>query len=258
MQPLFSIIIPSYNSEKVIGKAIESVLSQTFSRFEILILDGCSSDATEMIVQAYDDHRIKFFSEPDRGIYDAMNKGVKKAIGEWVYFMGSDDTLFSKDTLERMVSFFDDNEVVYGNVSSSRFGGLYDGEFVGDKILKQNICHQAIFFKKIIFKKVGNFDLKYKAHADWDHNLKWFFSKDVKKQYVNVTIADYADGGFSSNSKDDSFNKIKNWKFKLLNKDKIDFREKLVIVKTEIFKALKLKRKHQIIHIIIRIPYFLM
>jgi hypothetical protein len=90
-------------------------------------------------------------------------------------------------------------DVVYGNVTSPRFNGVYDGEFTYSKLAEQNICHQAIFLNKVVFKKIGKFNLRYKAHADWDHNIRWFFSSKVSKIFIDLIIASYADGGVSSN-----------------------------------------------------------
>ena len=74
-----SIIIPTYNSEKVIGRALESILCQTFSDYEVLVMDGASHDETTNVVKSYNDLKIKIFSEPDKGVYDAMNKGIRKS-----------------------------------------------------------------------------------------------------------------------------------------------------------------------------------
>ena len=83
--PLFSIIIPTYNSEKSIEQCLKSIFSQSFDSFQVLIIDGLSTDKTIQIVEAYSqiDKRLSFFSEKDKGVYDAMNKGISKATGEW-------------------------------------------------------------------------------------------------------------------------------------------------------------------------------
>ena len=115
-----------------------------------------------------------------------MNKGVKAAKGEWLYFLGCDDKLYTGDVFKKVVEVFEQEnfpDVIYGNVFSTRFNGIYDGEFTIEKIFHQNICHQAIFFRKTVFNKIGNFNVKYKANADWDFNLRWFLSKKIKKQY---------------------------------------------------------------------------
>ena len=214
----FSIIIPTFNSEKIISSALKSLAAQEFRNFEILILDGLSTDRTKDVVHSFSSlqTKVKWFSRKDKGIYDAMNNGIDLAQGEWLYFLGSDDELHDTKIL-KMVSEAILNEskvdVVYGDVISKRFSGLYDGEFSLEKIFNRNICHQAIFLKKDIFKITGKFDLKYKIYADWDNNLKWFLSKEIVNKYISMVIANYADGGFSSLNVDKIFLKDKEYKF---------------------------------------------
>lgn len=216
MQPTLTIIIPTYNSATYVFDALNSILSQTFQDFEIFVIDGGSTDETLAKVKNFSkkDNRIQYISEPDLGIYDAMNKGILLANGYWLYFLGSDDILLNNNVLE--IIFSNNNgsaDIIYGNVISTRFNGRYDGEFTLPKIFEKNICHQAIFFKKRVFKITGNFNLRYVAHADYDHNLKWFLNKKLKKKYLPIDIAKYADGGFSSVSNDNKFYREKRAKF---------------------------------------------
>jgi len=217
---LFSIIIPTYNSGATLSVALDSIVNQTFKNWEVLIMDGLSTDYTIEIAEKYQKQNtsIKICSEKDNGIYDAMNKGIVLAQGEWLYFMGSDDILYENTTLEHFLNNKEikNIDVVYGNVYSTRFNGLYDGEFNYSKLITKNICHQAIFFKKRVFNKIGNFNLKYQSHADWHHNIRWFFSSRTTKIYLNQIIANYADGGFSSLNNDEVF--VKEKSFLLLKK----------------------------------------
>src|SRR5215218_2671624 len=102
MSIFLSIIIPTYNAGNNLARALESVLQQTFSSFEVLIMDGLSTDNTSAIVESFHDERIQLFREGDRGIYDAMNKGIAKARGAWLYFLGSDDELYTSTVLEEI------------------------------------------------------------------------------------------------------------------------------------------------------------
>lgn len=226
MKYLITIIIPTYNCEKTIGSALDSILRQSIKEVEILIVDGLSTDRTLEIVAQYQTNHsnIVVRSEKDEGIYDAMNKGIGLSKGDWLYFMGSDDTLFENTTLEKVASTISLNkaDLIYGNVYSTRFNGLYDGEFNCSKLALKNICHQAIFFDKTIFKKIGKFNLKYKAHADWDHNIRCFYSSKIKKKFVDITIANYADGGFSSRNFDEIFAKIRPYKCLYLGYNKLN------------------------------------
>lgn len=207
--PIISIIIPTYNSGKNLSIALDSIVGQTFKNFEVLIIDGLSNDNTIEIAQNYNKQHsnIRIHSEKDEGIYDAMNKGIVIATGEWLYFMGSDDSLYESTTLQQFANRdeIQDFEVVYGNVYSDYFNGSYDGVFTYAKVMNQNICHQSIFFKKSVFKKIGKYNLKYKAYADWSHNISWFFSSKISKTHINQIIANFSYGGFSSLYDDKAF-----------------------------------------------------
>lgn len=235
--PLFSIIIPTYNSAQTLKVCLDSLLGQTYNNFEIIIIDGNSTDGTIEIIKNYSSLNpflFKWISEKDKGIYDAMNKGIKLAKAEWLYFLGSDDKVFDTELLKQIVSNISNGnkvDVFYGNVTSLRFSGIYDGEFTNEKIFQKNICHQSIFFSKNVFKKIGNFNLKYRVHADWDHNLRWFLSKNITKVFVNITCAEYADGGFSSINEDLLFENEKKWKYLIFNHKNVSNGYKYLITK---------------------------
>ncbi|MDR1881219.1 MAG: glycosyltransferase [Prevotella sp.] len=209
MPPLFSIIIPTCNSSLTIKECIESILSQSFSDFEILVMDGLSDDETLNTIKSYNDKRIRIYSEKDSGVYDAMNKGINKANGEWLYFLGSDDRLYDGKVLETI---FPDirktkKKIVYGNVEITgdsgwaKDGNIYDGYFDLDKLLRKNICHQGIFYHRSVFETMGNYNVSYKICADYDFNLKCY--ANYKFLYVDLVIAKFT-GGNTSFSKTDS------------------------------------------------------
>lgn len=199
-----SIIIPTYNSSKVLGQALNSIIFQTFDDWEVLVMDGASKDNTREIVKSYNDGRIKFYSEPDKGIYDAMNKGIAKAQGEWLYFIGSDDWFLDNNVLQSVFSLdIDKYDVVYGDVESD-LSEKNRGEWT-IYTLEYNRCHQAIFYKKSLFDKIGNYTLKYKIGADHDLNLKWFLNPEIKSVFLNQKIAHFSSGGFSKEQGDDGF-----------------------------------------------------
>ena len=222
----FSIIIPTYNSDTTIQACLKSILSQTLYNYEIVIVDGVSIDDTLNFTQKHKDNRIKVFSEKDNGIYDAMNKGIKHARGEWLYFLGSDDEFYDNDVLADIYKEITNKKnigVLYGDVISTRFNGLRPGRTTASQILNKNICHQGIFIKKDVFGLIGNFNTDFKAQADWDHNLRWFMNGKIKKEYFNRTIARYADNGFSSVAGDDIFQRQKQWKYFLYGSAQLPF-----------------------------------
>jgi len=221
---LFTIIIPTYNSSALITKCLESICVQAFNNFEVIIVDGLSKDNTLQLAETYR-HKLpslRISSEKDQGIYDAMNKGIELAKGEWLYFMGSDDYFYSNDVLLKISQAVNNNlDVIYGNVYDQKLNSIYDGEFSDRKLFYINICHQSIFFNKELFKKIGNYNLQYTFWADWDHNFRWFYNKQISKKHINLTISYYSTGGFSSNITTDNFSRIKKEKYLELTGKKI-------------------------------------
>lgn len=253
--PFYSIIIPTYNSAETISVAVESVLNQSLKDFEIIIVDGCSSDNTTDIVKGYKDASITTLSESDEGIYDAMNKGVRRAKGNWLFFMGSDDRFYSNDVLEQIdkTTRLNQFEVVYGDVYSNQLEGRYDGEFTQEKIIKKNICHQAIFFHRDLFQSIGCFDLKYKAWADWDHNMRWLLSSEVNKIYVDCIVSEYADGGFSSQHGDPSFQGEKWLKYLLYGRQSLNIETKVSVLIRGLRKT-AMSDKRNFLKLLLNIP----
>jgi hypothetical protein len=215
--PFFTIIIPTYNSSLLIYKAINSLQKQSFKNFEVLIIDGLSTDQTIPITLGLIDRddRFKIYSQKDCGIYDAMNIGFRKARGKWLYFLGSDDEFYASNILEKVNAHITTNNfdtgMVYGNVEVkgdvkwAKDGTIYDGEFSNLKIKTKNICHQAIFYNRERKKTVGEYNLKYKLCSDWDMNLK-VWSK-YGGEYLDLTVAYFHAGGVSTAGTDPEFGK---------------------------------------------------
>lgn len=203
--PYFSIIIPTFNSGAVLDRALASVVSQTFNDWEIVLIDGASSDNTLEIAQSYQDNRIRIFSEPDQGVYDAMNKGIDIAAGKWLYFLGSDDYLLKDDVLTQVTNHIPTKcDVFYGDVEASQLDARHKGEWNFNDI-EYNRCHQAVFYNRKVFHKLGKYNLKYTVFADHDMNLKWFLNKKIISYYYPIIIAHYSDGGLSVQQTDSLF-----------------------------------------------------
>lgn len=200
MQPTLSVIIVTFNAETQIERAIQTVLAQTFKNLELIIIDGASTDNTVSKIQLFNQSKIRWTSEPDTGIYDAMNKGVAMASGEWVYFLGSDDVLLDESVFHSVFSTFDTTgiQIIYGNVISKSFKGKYDGRFTYKKLLSKNLPHQAAFYRRSLFQSIGQFNTKFKLHADWDFNLRCF-ENNVTSHYTETVVAEFGAGGASRN-----------------------------------------------------------
>ncbi len=227
----FSIIIPTFNSAKTLKETLDSIISQTFEDYEIIITDGISKDNTLEIVRGYESNKIKIFSEKDKGVYDAMNKGIEKASGKYLFFLGSDDALYDETILSKMYTKLQDekSKVLYGSVIMvgdapwAKDKTIYAGEFNLEKILKQNIAHQAIFYHQDVFKKLGHYNINYDVNADWDFNLNAFANFEFK--YADMIIAKFSGGGISTVNTDKQFfndkttNITNYFKYKLYKKE---------------------------------------
>lgn len=204
--PTFSVIIPSYRSKGKLTKTLRSVLSQDYASLECLVLDGGSDDGTLTEMEAFaSDARLRLWSAPDEGIYDAMNKGISQAKGQVLYFLGAGD-LLRPGVLGNVEPLFRRDRVphfVYGDVFWVSRGKRYDGRFSHYKLLRLNICHQAIFYHRSLFSRLGLFDQRFPVCADYEFNLRCFGDRSIRKEYVDLTIADYEGDGVSAESDPD-------------------------------------------------------
>lgn len=206
-QPVFSIILPIYNSEKYISNILNSIRKQTFKQFELIVIDNLSSDNSIQIINQFaDQFCVKIISEKDAGIYDAMNKGVKNAHGDWLYFMGADDTLVNENVLMDVSKYLNEEfDIVYGDSIWIPENYLEKGEWTSAKLIVQSINHQRIFYRRQLFEQFGDFNLRYRVAADHDLNIRFFCNPNVKKKYLSIPIAYYHTSGFSANQFDLQF-----------------------------------------------------
>jgi glycosyltransferase involved in cell wall biosynthesis len=210
--PFFSVVIPTYNCEKFIAICCMSVLEQVCQDFEIIIQDGLSTDGTlneiDKLKRQYPSVSWSIASEKDTGIYDAMNKGIIRSSGTWLLFLGADDRLYDQYVFESARVSLQESaaKMVYGNVKL--VGGsvwatdsdVYDGPFSIAKLFKKNICHQAIFYKRIVFNELGYFNTRFDICADWDFNFRCFAKTGIA--YTDLIISFFAGGGLSNTGVD--------------------------------------------------------
>ena len=199
--PLFSIITPAYNAGSKLETTVLSVLAQPSELFEYLVIDGASTDKTRELLELYR-HQLTSISEPDTGIYDAMNKGIALAQGKFLYFLGAGDVLRpgALEAVNSAASLENRNQplLVYGDVYWTPLQQIYAGPFNRFKLAIQNICHQAIFYHHEIFKILGPFDQRYSTLADYVLNMRCFARPDIEIQYIPVVVANFEAGGLSA------------------------------------------------------------
>jgi glycosyltransferase involved in cell wall biosynthesis len=201
-EPLLSIITVVRNDENKIERTVRSVIDQSYENIEYIVLDGASSDGTLDIVKRYEALIDRWISEPDTGVYDAMNKAVKIARGDWIYFLGSGDILLDHVVLvARQLK--DERTIYYGDVYMPKLHRIFDGRYSNYKLMLRNICHQAIFYPRSVFEKYS-FDTRYKIWADYVLNVKCHGDKDFRFVYLPILIAIFNDyEGVSRNRLDD-------------------------------------------------------
>lgn len=204
-KPLITVVTVVFNGEKHLEETILSVLKQTYDNVEYIIIDGGSTDGTVEIIRKYERLIDYWVSEPDNGIYDAMNKAATLATGDWLYVLGSDDRLYP-NSLDQIAFCLRDNSVVYyGNVTMLSDGRAYDGYFNSYKLMYYNICHQSIFYPRSVFDYY-KYETKYKTHADFVLVQKCHGDNRFRFEYVPIDVAYYNDIiGVSSKQEDQQY-----------------------------------------------------
>lgn len=195
-----SIITINYNNRNGLQKTIDSVLSQTWTDYEWIIIDGGSTDGSKELIERYQEHFSYWCSEPDKGVYNAMNKGIAKAKGEFLNFMNSGDRYYNQYVLEKIFGVENSEDVIYGDWIEKYNDREVIRNIPNDSFfptfLYQNICHQAMFFKSTILKEKG-YDESMKVLADWYINTELIL-EGINFKYVPITICLYDMNGMSN------------------------------------------------------------
>lgn len=203
-----SIITVAFNSAPTIAYAIDSFLAQSHTNAELLIIDGASTDDTVAIARSYSDPRISVLSEPDEGLFDAMNKGLRLYSGEAVGFLNSDDSYHGRDALARIAGALEDADVVHGNI-----------DFVSDHARKTVIrrwrgsphrpgafregwmpAHPTFYVRRSLAERIGGFDPELSIAADYDFMLRALETGLVTSAFVDDVLVDMMVGGNSTQS----------------------------------------------------------
>ena len=203
-----SIITPAYNSAKTIRKTIESIRSQTYKEIEHIVVDGASSDETVRIASEYKTENMVILSEPDTGLYDAINKGMSLASGEIVGILNSDDFYPTDDVLQTVADAFVDKDIdaVYGDVyyvsqcepfKKVRF---YSSAYFRPWMMRLGFipAHPSFYIRKSKAKEVGVYSVKYKIASDFEFLLRCFFKNKLKTNYIRKVFVYMREGGISN------------------------------------------------------------
>lgn len=197
-----SIVIATFNACKTITQALESVQQQSFKDWECLVVDGASKDDTVSIVETFcrKDHRFRYISEPDKGIYDAFNKGWQTAKGEWILYLGADDFLFPNGLAELM-KHAGEADVIYGDCElrferTKRIRGNLPLSCIRHRL---PACHQSFVMRRSVIEKLGGFNLEYKVYGDFDL-IQRAYMAGFKFKETKAVISSFSVGGVSSDN----------------------------------------------------------
>lgn len=208
-----SLITATYNSAETLCDTLQSVLNQTFKDVDYIIIDGNSKDNTIDIVKEFEpkfEGRLRWISEKDKGIYDAMNKGVKMAQGDVVGILNSDDFFASDNVLEKVNAAFAENPTIEGVYADVRYVDWNDTSktvrmFSGKDFKREKICwgqmppHPSFYVKRECYDKFGLYSLDYPICADYDMFVKMIWIGNIKTLYINDIFVNMRSGGTSSN-----------------------------------------------------------
>lgn len=204
--PKISIITVCFNSEETIKDTIESVVSQKFSDYEHIICDGGSTDNTINILDSSSHSKLKYVSEPDDGLYDAMNKSIALAQGEYIGFLNSDDVYSSNEVLSIIGEHLNENvDAIYGDINYTKWENLEivtrkwkSKQFkTGDMMKGWMPAHPTFYCKREILKKSGGFDLSLPISADYDLMLRLLEKDKIRCCYIDKILVHMREGGMS-------------------------------------------------------------
>ena len=209
LTPKFSVITITYNAGAVLEDTIQSVISQTYRHVEYIIVDGASKDGTLAVIERYKERIARVVSEPDKGLYDAMNKGMRLATGDYLCFLNAGDSFHEDDILQQMVHTLTGHslpDVLYGETALVdkeghfvRMRRLSAPEVLTWKSFKQGmlVCHQAFFAKRSLAEP---YDLQYRFSSDFDWCIR-IMKKARTLHNTRLTIIDYLDEGMTTRNR---------------------------------------------------------
>ena len=201
-----SVVTASFNSEATIGYTIESFLKQTHADKEMLVIDVVSRDGTLKVVESFASPDIRVISEPDKGVYDAMNKGFHRFSGDAIGFLNSDDTFHDASVLSDIDAGLVDADIVYGDLNmvtdhqTKRLTRVWRGGTFRRNVFKLGWVppHPSFYMRRQVAESVGDYDLSYITTADYDYMLRALELNDFRVRYLPRVFVDFQIGGIST------------------------------------------------------------
>lgn len=206
-----TIITINYNNAAGLQRTVDSVLLQTYADFEFIIVDGASTDGSKQILEHLQQEKqagnilfpLTIISEPDAGIYNAMNKGIRLAKGEYLQFLNSGDYLTEHSILSQVFALANNADIIYGNRIDLQENGtqserLYTQPLTAYFFWRTSLSHQASFIRRTLFDSIGMYREDLKFASDWEFFMKAILQQRVYVQYLALPICYYTIGGISS------------------------------------------------------------
>lgn len=196
--PILSIITINYNNISGLEKTIDSVLNQKYKNFEYIVIDGGSSDGSRQLIEKYS-HKISYCSsEKDNGIYNAMNKGIKQAKGDYCLFLNSGDWLINNYVLEKVFENFSDEDILYGNIEMPDTTIVIPDKLNFLYFYYNSLAHPAAFIKRDLFNKYGGYNEENKIVSDWEFFIVCLAKHNCSYRKIDMAITHFDTGGISS------------------------------------------------------------
>lgn len=207
-----SVITVCYNRKATMAKAIQSVLDQDYKDIEYIVIDGNSTDGTKEVIASFGDQITTYVSEPDKGMYDAINKGIQMAKGDAIGLMHSDDEFYDPTAISKIVARFNSDSTIEGVYGD----GVYVSNDTEERLIRNRIggdynldrvklgwlpLHPTVYLKKSIIDKYGLYNLDFKIASDTEFLLRYLYKHKIKMSYVNDYIVKMRMGGMSTNAK---------------------------------------------------------
>lgn len=207
-----SLITVTYNSSNTLKTTLDSILNQLHTDYEYIVVDGASKDNTVALIKEYEPrfkNKIKWISEPDKGLYDAMNKGIHLATGDVIGILNSDDFFTSNSILQQVSEVFEKKgnvDAVYGDIHFVNPDNLKKCvRYYSSKVFKRSLmrlgfmpAHPSFYIRKDCFEKYGNYKTDYKIAADFEYLLRVIFKNKIRTQYIPIDMVTMRTGGAST------------------------------------------------------------
>jgi glycosyltransferase involved in cell wall biosynthesis len=194
--PILTIITINYNNYEGLKKTVESIFNQTFKDYEYIVIDGGSIDGSKEYIEEHASKFVYSVCEKDNGVYDAMNKGIKHANGDYLLFLNSGDCFFDSETLSKLFSYQFDEDIVYGDVvwekldeSDAQMHQSFPKKISFDYFTKNSLPHQSSLIKKKLFETVGLYDENCRIAADWAFFILAIYKYNCSYLHIDVPIS---------------------------------------------------------------------